>query len=83
MGVRVKVDRVGRVVIPKQLRDALGIDDTIELEIVPDGNGLRLEPVRGEQRPVLERDGLPLLAPVGGVLLTDDDVRRLRDEQQR
>jgi AbrB family looped-hinge helix DNA binding protein len=81
--VRIKVDRVGRVVIPKQLRVALGIDETTELEIVPDGNGLRLEPVRGEQRQVLARDGLPLLAPVGGVVLGDDDVRRLRDELQR
>jgi AbrB family looped-hinge helix DNA binding protein len=80
----VSIDRVGRVVIPKQLRVALGIDHTTELEIVPDGGGLRLEPVRGEQRAVLSGDdGLPLLAPVSGALLSDDDVRRLRDELQR
>lgn len=83
MFMRIKVDRVGRVVIPKQFRVALGIDETTELEIVPDGDGLRLEPVRGAQREVLERDGLPLLAPVRGAVLDDDDVRRLRDELQR
>lgn len=81
--MRVSVDKVGRVVIPKQLRVALGIDHTTLLEVVPDGDGLRLEPVRGADRPVLEQDGLPLLGPVGGAVLTDDDVRRLRDELQR
>lgn len=81
--MRVTVDRVGRIVIPKQLRAALGIDHETELEIVPDGNGLRLEPVRGARRPILEQDGLPLLGPVPGAVLTDDDVRRLRDEAQR
>lgn len=81
--MRVSLDRVGRVVIPKQLRVALGIDHTTELEIVPDGDGLRLEPVRGAERPILEQDGLPVLGQVGGIVLTDEDVRRLRDELQR
>ena len=81
--VRVTVDRVGRIVIPKALRLGLGIGPDTELELVPDGGGLRLEPVRAHERPVEESDGLPLLGMVEGNVLTDDDVRRLRDESQR
>jgi len=81
--VRVTVDRAGRVVIPKQLRVALGIGPDTELDLVADGTGLRLDPVRRPERSITETDGLPLLGFVSGVVLTDDDVRRLRDDVQR
>lgn len=81
--MRVTVDRVGRVVIPKSLRVSLGIGPDTELEVVPDGAGLRLDPVHRAERPVVEQAGLPLLGAVGGVVLTDDDVRGLRDDLQR
>ncbi|KAA8962447.1 AbrB/MazE/SpoVT family DNA-binding domain-containing protein [Mycobacterium sp.] len=79
----VTVDRVGRVVIPKALRVALGITPDTLLELIPDGSGLRIEPVRRRQRAIGTSDGLPILGDVKGAVLTDDDVRRLRDETQR
>ena len=81
--MHVTVDRVGRIVIPKPLRDALGIGPDSQLEVVADGAGLRLEPVQRAERRIDERDGLPILGPVAGTVITDDDVRRLRDEFQR
>ncbi len=81
--MRVTVDRVGRLVIPKALRIALGITPDTELELIPDGSGLRIEPVRRHQRSIVTRDGLPLLGNVEGATLTDDDIRRLRDDIQR
>lgn len=81
--MRVTVDRVGRVVIPKPLRVALGIGPGTELELVADGVGLRLDPVRGPERLVVEHDGLPLLGFVPGIVVTEEDVRRLRDELAR
>ncbi len=77
------IDRVGRIVIPKRFRDALGLGPDTELEIIPDGAGLRLEPVRRRDRPVELSDGLPILGKVEGVVLTDSDVRRIRDDLQR
>lgn len=77
------VDRVGRIVIPKSLRDALGIGADTELEVLPDGGGLRLDPVRPTERVIEESDGLPLLGAVTGAVLRDADVTRLRDEMQR
>jgi AbrB family looped-hinge helix DNA binding protein len=79
----VAIDRVGRVVIPKALRVALGITPETQLELIPDGTGLRIEPVRRDRRSVHISEGLPILGKVGGATLTDDDVRRLRDDLQR
>jgi AbrB family looped-hinge helix DNA binding protein len=79
----VTVDRDGRLVIPKALRVALGITPDTQLELIPDGTGLRIEPVTRQQRSIEISDGLPLLGAVEGAVLTDDDVRRLRDDIQR
>lgn len=79
----VKVDRVGRVLIPKALRTMLGIGPDTVLDIIPDGAGLRLDPVRPSERRVEERDGLPILGAVPGAVLTDTDVQRLRDDAAR
>lgn len=79
----VTVDRLGRLVIPKALRVALGITPDTPLELIPDGSGLRIEPVQRNARPIETRDGLPVLGQVEGAALTDDDVRRLRDDVQR
>ncbi len=81
--MQVTMDRVGRIVIPKRFRDALGLGPDTELELIPDGSGLRLEPVRRRDRSVEMSDGLPILGKVEGVVLTDTDVRRLRDDVQR
>lgn len=81
--MRVTIDRAGRVVIPKPIRLSLGIEPDSELEAITDGTGIRLEPVATHQRSVGTEDGLPMLAFVPGVVLTDDDVQRLRDELQR
>lgn len=81
--MNVTVDRLGRLVIPKALRVALGITPDTQLELIPDGAGLRIEPIQRRQRSIEMRDGLPLLGSVEGAVLTDDDVRRLRDEIQR
>ncbi|MEZ5130135.1 AbrB/MazE/SpoVT family DNA-binding domain-containing protein [Mycolicibacterium sp.] len=77
------IDRVGRIVIPKALRVALGITPDTPLELIQDGSGLRIEPVRREQRLIETSEGLPILGRVAGSALNDDDVRRLRDDLQR
>ena len=81
--MQVSIDRVGRIVIPKAVRVALGITPDTPLELIADGVGLRIEPVRRHLRPIEVRDGLPILGDVEAAALTDDDVRRLRDDLQR
>lgn len=82
--MQVTIDGVGRLVIPKALRLALGITPGTPLELIVDGSGLRLEPVRPDVRAVeTADDGLPVLGAVAGFTLTDQDIRGLRDELQR
>jgi AbrB family looped-hinge helix DNA binding protein len=80
--MRVSVDKVGRIVIPKRLRDQAGIGADTELDIVFDGVAITLEPVVTHERIIDRRDGFPLLRAVPDGVLTDDVVRALRDEQR-
>lgn len=77
--MKATIDRAGRVVIPKALRDEVGIRAG-EVDIVVDGASLRIE-VEPQGR-LIERDGMLLLDGVGAAL-TDADVRELRLADQR
>lgn len=68
----------GRVVIPKALRVDVGIVPG-EVEIVVDGNALRVSPVAADD--LVEEDGLLLLSD--GPPMSDDDIRELRLADQR
>ena len=45
--MRTTIDRAGRVVIPRVLRELVGLSDG-EVEISYEGAGIRIEPVAGE-----------------------------------
>jgi AbrB family looped-hinge helix DNA binding protein len=81
--MRVTIDRVGRVVIPKGVRDALGLVADAEVDLVLDGASIRLDPVAPSRRVLDGDDGMPVLEKIEGFVVTDDDVRLLRDELQR
>jgi len=77
--MRTTIDKAGRLVIPKSLRDQLGLAPG-EVEVMADGAALRVEPVATAD--LEERDGR-LVIPASGVALDDDGVRALRDADQR
>ncbi|MDT5188573.1 MAG: hypothetical protein QOG79_1412 [Mycobacterium sp.] len=77
--MRATIDKAGRLVIPKQLRDHLGLQPG-EVEVTADGAGLRVEALADDS--LEERDGL-LVIPAAGVKITDELVRSLRDAGQR
>lgn len=79
----VSMDRAGRVVIPKELREQLdlGPEPTFTLEL--EGDTLRLTPSRRPGRAIREVDGWPVLAASSGLHTTDLDVQRWRDADQR
>ncbi|MGE3306739.1 MAG: AbrB/MazE/SpoVT family DNA-binding domain-containing protein [Rhizobiaceae bacterium] len=45
MNIRAKVSSKGQVVIPKQIREGLGITDGTEVEFIPQGGGFLVQPV--------------------------------------
>ena len=79
----VVVDRDGRVVIPKEVRERLSLGPDTQLELDTEGDSIRLTPVRPRSRASVEVDGWPVIAPAGGHSVTDVDVQRWRDADQR
>jgi AbrB family looped-hinge helix DNA binding protein len=77
--MRATIDKAGRLVIPKQLRDHLGLRPG-EVEVTADGAALRVEPLVGDS--LDEQDGR-LVIPAGGAEVTDEVVQALRDAGQR
>jgi AbrB family looped-hinge helix DNA binding protein len=77
--MRAAIDKAGRLVIPKQLREHVGLRPG-EVEVTADGTGLRIEPLAQES--LDERDGR-LVIPPAGAQIDDDLVRSLRDAGQR
>jgi AbrB family looped-hinge helix DNA binding protein len=79
----VGIDRVGRVVIPRDVRDRLNLVADTELELTLEGDSIRLTPTRARSRVIAEVDGWPVLERVEGITTTDADVQRWRDADQR
>ena len=77
--MRTTIDKAGRLVIPKVLRDRLGLRPG-EVEVTADGAALRVEPVAADH--LVEEAGR-LVIPEGGDTLTDDAVRALRESEQK
>ncbi len=77
--MRGTIDKAGRVVIPRPLRDRVGITPG-EVEITVDGAGVRVEPIVGEG---LVEIGGRLVIPAAGIVVDDALVRELRDADQR
>jgi AbrB family looped-hinge helix DNA binding protein len=78
--MRATIDKAGRLVIPKQLRDAVGLRPG-EVEVSAYGAGLRVEPVAGGES-LEERDGR-LVIPAAGLQIDDSLVHSLRDAGQK
>lgn len=77
--MRATIDKAGRLVIPKPLRDQLGLQPG-EVEVTADGAALRVEPLAGDS---LDEVGGRWVIPAGGAEITDEMVRTLRDAGQR
>jgi AbrB family looped-hinge helix DNA binding protein len=78
--MRTTIDAAGRVVIPKSIRDRIGLRaGSTEVVIEIDGAGIRIEPATAED--FEEVDGW-LVIPSSGGKLTAEDVRALRDADQ-
>jgi AbrB family looped-hinge helix DNA binding protein len=79
MNAIVEIDKSGRIVVPKKLRDELHLTPGTRLRIERTGEQLVLEQEYPE--PHLElRDGV--LVIVGGPPITNDDVVELINEQR-
>ena len=74
--MRTTIDKAGRLVIPRSLRDRIGLTGGGEVELELDGAAVRIEPVAGGE---LREDRGLLLIPASGTPLTAATVRELID----
>ena len=74
--MKATIDRAGRLVIPRSLRDRIGLAGGGEVEIELDGAAIRIEPVAGTG---LREDGGLLFIPATGTPIDDTLVRELID----
>jgi AbrB family looped-hinge helix DNA binding protein len=65
MSAIVEIDKAGRIVVPKKLRDALHLTPGTKIKVKRAGHSLVLEPDIGYARFVIE-DGLPMIFPADG-----------------
>jgi AbrB family looped-hinge helix DNA binding protein len=78
--VKTSIDSVGRIVVPKVLRDALGLTPGSTVDISRYGGGLQLIPT-GRSARLIEESGV--LVATGDTRIDDDDVFALIDAGRR
>jgi len=74
--MKTTIDKAGRLVIPRSLRERIGLAGGGEVEIELDGAAIRIEPVPGSE---LREDGGLLFIPAAGTPIDDSLVRELID----
>lgn len=79
--MEVTVDKLGRIVVPKPLRDALGIEPGAKLDVGLYGRGLQVTPHGRTARLVRGDDGH--VVAESATTFDDDTLFRLIDEGRR
>lgn len=77
--MRTTIDRVGRIVVPKSLRDEIGLA-VGPVDVYVEGTRIVVEPIPAEG--FVERDGMTLI-PASGESVNGDMVRDLLDQGRR
>ncbi|HEU4360102.1 MAG TPA: AbrB/MazE/SpoVT family DNA-binding domain-containing protein [Mycobacterium sp.] len=75
------IDSVGRIVVPKPLRDALGLTPGTVVDISQYGSGVQITP--GGRTARLQRDTTGRLVAQSDTVVTDDMVFALIDAGRR
>ena len=78
--MKASIDSVGRIVVPKPLRDALGLTPGSTVDISRYGAGLQVIPT-GRTARLVDESGV--LVATGDTKIDDDDVLALIDAGRR
>jgi AbrB family looped-hinge helix DNA binding protein len=78
----ITIDAAGRVVIPKAIREALGLVAGVPLMVTSDGVGVRIEPETQGGR-LVDIDGSLVVVSATGRTVADSEIREAIDAGRR
>lgn len=76
-GMNLKIDSAGRIVVPKPIRQRLGLRPNTEIEMVEQADGVLLRPVEQKPSMVMRENGLWVHT---GKIDPDYDLSKLIDD---
>ncbi|WP_454294224.1 AbrB/MazE/SpoVT family DNA-binding domain-containing protein [Salana multivorans] len=77
------IDKAGRIVVPKAIRDAMGLTTGAKVDISYADGRIEIEYAPNEFRVDLLEDGFPVIVPLQEMEpVTDEDLRRIEDDIQ-
>jgi AbrB family looped-hinge helix DNA binding protein len=81
--ITIPIDRAGRLVLPKDIRDRLGIQAGSEFEVLEEENRIILKPVEKEPK-LVSKDGVLVFFPEADFSKEGEDiVKKVREERDR
>ena len=72
--MRTTIDGGGRIVVPKSIRDELGLAPGNEVDIEFDGYAVRVVPVTPPEPLIVDEQGFLVISPDDHNPVTDDDI---------
>ena len=79
--IQIPIDRFGRVVLPKPIRDRLGIKAGTEFEVEETENAILLKPVYKKAK-IVNKGGVWVIS-TGGPPLTQEQVNKAAEKGRR
>jgi AbrB family looped-hinge helix DNA binding protein len=76
------IDKFGRVVIPKKLRDHLGVGLSLKVEVKETADGILLKPVQRESG-LMMKDGILMLRDAGTNIDWEKQIEEEREERMQ
>lgn len=81
--ISIPIDKAGRIVLPKEIRDRIGVQAGEEFEVIEESDRIILKPVVQEPRLVNKKGILVVVPEKGTEKSVPDFVRERREERIR